>query len=60
VSLPAGDGSHSTDQPKGTDVGHAGLSMEFSKVIPETDTSKDEYSNTQQGLPEFGCTLARN
>jgi hypothetical protein len=34
-SLPAGDGSHSTDQPNGTEVGHAELSMGFSKVIPE-------------------------
>jgi hypothetical protein len=34
--------------------------MEFSKFIPETDTSKAEHSNTQQGLPEFGYTLARN
>jgi hypothetical protein len=59
-SLPAGDGSHSTDQPKGTDVGHAGLSVGFLKVIPETDTSKAEHSNTQQGLPGFGYTLARN
>jgi hypothetical protein len=48
------------DQPRGIDVGHAGLSMGFSKVIPETDTSKAEHSNTQQGLPEFGYTLARN
>jgi hypothetical protein len=54
------DGSHSTDQPKEIEVGHAGLSIEFSKVIPETDTSKAEHSNTQQGLPEFGYTLARN
>jgi hypothetical protein len=59
-SLPAGDGSHSTDQPKGTVVGHAGLSVGFSKVKPETDTSKAEHSNTQQGLPGFGYTLARN
>jgi hypothetical protein len=59
-SLPAGDGSHSTDQPKGTDVGHTGLSVGFSKVIPEIDTSKAEYSNTQQGLPEFGYALVRN
>jgi hypothetical protein len=36
------------------------LSVGFSKVIPETDTSKAEYSNTQQGLPEFGYTFARN
>jgi hypothetical protein len=57
--VPAGDGSHSTDQPKGIDVGHAGLSVGFSKGIPETDTSKTEHSNTQQGLPEFGYTLAR-
>jgi hypothetical protein len=33
--LPAGDGSHSTDQPNGTEVAHAGLSVGFSKVIPE-------------------------
>jgi hypothetical protein len=33
--LPAGDGSHSMDQPNGIDVGHAKLSVGFSKVIPE-------------------------
>jgi hypothetical protein len=54
--VPAGDGSHSTDQPKGTDVGHTRLSVGFSKVIPETDISKTEYSNTQQGLPGAGYT----
>jgi hypothetical protein len=59
-SLPAGDGSYSMDQPKGTEVGHAGLSMEFSKVIPETDMSKAEHSSTQQVLPECGYTLACN
>jgi hypothetical protein len=48
------------DQPNGTEVGHAGLSMEVSKVIPKIDTSKAEHSNTQQGLPEFGYTLAHN
>jgi hypothetical protein len=48
------------DQPKGTDVGHAELSMGFSKGIPETDTSKAEHSNTQQGLLGLGYTLARN
>jgi hypothetical protein len=52
-SLPAGDRSHSTEQPNGTEVGHAGLSMGFSKVIPEKFTSKTEYTNTQQGLPEI-------
>jgi hypothetical protein len=35
-SLPAGDGSHSTDQPNRTEVAHAGLSVGFSKVIPES------------------------
>jgi hypothetical protein len=59
-SLPARDGSHSTDQPKGTEDGHAGLSVGFSKVIPANDTSKTEYSNTQQGFSEIGYTLARN
>jgi hypothetical protein len=32
----------------------------LSKVVPETDTSKAEHSNTQQGLLGFGYTLARN
>jgi hypothetical protein len=58
--VPAGDESHSTDQPNGTDVGHTRLSVGFSKVIPETKIGKAEYSNTQQGLPEFGYTLTRN
>jgi hypothetical protein len=48
------------DQPCRIEVGHAELSMGFSKVIPEKDTSKAEYSNTQQGLPGVGYTLARN
>jgi hypothetical protein len=29
-------------------------------VKPEKDTSKTEYSNTQQGLLGIGYTLARN
>jgi hypothetical protein len=57
-SLPAGDGSHSTDQPKGTEVGHTGLSVRFSNVIPANGTSKTEYSNTQQGLPGVGYTFS--
>jgi hypothetical protein len=52
-SLPAGDGSHSTDQPYGIEVGHAELSVGFSNVIPEKFASKTEYTNTQQGLPEI-------
>jgi hypothetical protein len=60
-SLPAGDGSHSTDQPNGTEVGHAELSVEFSKVIPEKKfTSKTEYINTQQGLPGIRVYLAHD
>jgi hypothetical protein len=34
-SLLAEDGSHSTDQPNGAEVGHAEPSVGFSKVIPE-------------------------
>jgi hypothetical protein len=34
-SLLAGDGSHSTDQPNGIEVGHAEPSVGFSKVKPE-------------------------
>jgi hypothetical protein len=48
------------DQPCGTEIGHAELSVGFSKVIPENDTSKTEYTNTQQDLPGIGYTLARN
>jgi hypothetical protein len=59
-SLPAGDGSHSTDQPNGTEVGHAELSVGFSRVIPEKFTSKTEYTNTQQGLPGIGLYFAHN
>jgi hypothetical protein len=49
-SLPVRDGSHSTDQPNGIEVGHAILSVGLSKVIPKNFTSKTEYANTQQGL----------
>jgi hypothetical protein len=59
-SLPAGDGSHSTDQQNGTEVGHAELSVGFSRVIPEKFTSKTEYTNTQQGLPGSGLYFAHN
>jgi hypothetical protein len=48
------------DQPCGTEVGHAELSVVFSKLRPEKDTSKTEYSNTQQGLPGVGYILAHN
>jgi hypothetical protein len=49
-SLPAGDGSHSMDQPNGTEVGHAEPSVGFSGVVPEKFSSKTEYTNTQQDL----------
>jgi hypothetical protein len=39
-SLPAENGSHSTDQPNGTEVGHAGPSVGFSKIIPENRLAK--------------------
>jgi hypothetical protein len=55
-SLLAGDGSHSTDQPNGTENGQAGLSVWFSQAIPERQTSKTEYANTQQDLTEIGYT----
>jgi hypothetical protein len=48
------------DQPCGTEVGHAELSVGLSKVIPENDANKTEYSNIQQGLPGIGYTLSRN
>jgi hypothetical protein len=38
------------DQPNGIEVGHAGLSVRFSRVIPEKQTSKTKYTNTQQDL----------
>jgi hypothetical protein len=59
-SLPAGDGSHSTDQPNGTEVGQAELSMGFSKVILEKFANKTEYINTQQGLPGIRVYFAHN
>jgi hypothetical protein len=34
----------------GTEVGHAELSVGFSKVIPKKFTSKNEYTNTQKDL----------
>jgi hypothetical protein len=54
--MPAGDGSHSLDQPNGTENGQAGLSVWFLKAIPERQTSKIEYANTQQDLTEIGYT----
>jgi hypothetical protein len=44
------------DQPNGTENGQVGLSVGFSQVIPEKQTSKTEYTNTQQDLTEIGYT----
>ena len=50
------DGSHTIDQPGGKVLGQVKLVFGSSKVIPENKvTSKTEYTNTQQGLPEEGC-----
>ena len=50
-SLPAGDGSHSTDQPGGKEQGQVRLAVWSSKLIPETGfNNKAEYTNTQQDL----------
>ena len=56
-SLPAGDGSHSTDQPGGKEQGQVKLAIWSSKPIPEKGfNSKAEYTNTQQDLPANGYT----
>ena len=54
-SLPAEDGSHSTDQPGGKEQGQDKLAICSSKLIPEKGfNSKAEYSNTQQDLTVNG------
>jgi hypothetical protein len=48
-----GDVSHSTDQPEGSVHGQIKLATMSSKISPENKaTSKTEYTNTQQGLPD--------
>ena len=48
--------THSTDQPEGKAVKPANISS----IDPENKaTSKDEYTNTQQGLPVIRYTLVR-
>jgi hypothetical protein len=49
----AGDGSHSTDQPGGTAKGQDTLSAWFSTGIPESSSSKTDYTDTQQDLTGF-------
>jgi hypothetical protein len=57
----AGGGSHSADQPSGRAQGQDRGRVGASKTLPEKQvTSKTEYTNTQQGLPGIGYTLARN
>jgi hypothetical protein len=49
------------DQPSGRAQGHDRERVGSSKALPEKHkTSKAEYTNTQQGLPGIGYTLARN
>ena len=56
-SLPAEDGSHSTDQPEGKEQGQVRLAVWSSKLIPEKGfNSKAEYTNTQQDLIVNGYT----
>ena len=56
-SLPAGDGSHSMDQPEGKEQGQVRLAIWSSKLIPETGfNNKAEYTNTQQDLTVNGYT----
>jgi hypothetical protein len=53
LSLLAGDGSHSTDQPGGRVHGQVKLATVSSNVSPKNKaTSKAEYTNTQQGSPD--------
>jgi hypothetical protein len=57
----AGDGSHSTNQPSGRAQGQDRGRVGSSRTLPEKHiTSKTEYTNTQQGLPGIGYTLARS
>ena len=56
-SLPAEDGSHSTDQLGGKEQGQDKLATWSSKLITEKGfNSKAEYSNTQQDLTVNGYT----
>ena len=56
-SLPAEDGSHSTDQPGGKEQGQDRLAIWSSILIPEKGfNSKAENTNTQQDLTVNGYT----
>ena len=60
VSAPAEGPSISTDQPGGKVHGQIRLAIISSKLVPgNSDTSKAEYTNTQQDLPVIGYTLVR-
>jgi hypothetical protein len=53
-SLLAGNGSHSTDQLGGKVPGQVKPAIISSKDAPKNSaTSKAEYTNTQQGLPNY-------
>jgi hypothetical protein len=56
----AGVGSYSTDQQEGRVHGQVKLATITSKVSPKNKaTSKAEYTNTQQGLPDQWYILSR-
>jgi hypothetical protein len=60
LSSLARDASHSTDQARGRVHGQVKLATISSKVSPENKTtSKAEYTNTQQGLPNYWYILSR-
>jgi hypothetical protein len=60
LSSLAGDASHSTNQPGGRVHGQVKLATISSKFLPENiATSKTEYTNTQQGLPDYCYILSR-
>ena len=53
ASAPTEGPSHTTDQPGGKEHGQAIPANIFPNAIPENKaTSKAEYTNTQQGLPD--------
>jgi len=55
ASVLAGDASHSTDQSGGKEQRQVKPSIISSKDWPKNKvTSKAEYVNTQQGLPDYG------
>ena len=56
-SAPAEDPSQTTDHPGGKEQGQVKPAIISSKASPENNaTSKTEYTNTQQDLPDYWYT----